>query len=413
MVDVHDQLAGLKLEADGRQASPGSSPPHRRAPDPAEELVVAEQHQAQLDVLGPHRQVRIRDGEAAPDLGVEVELDLSQRSFDACLEEKGLEPLRLLGRQDDLRVLPGQLDQCGGTPDQRLGLAPAEVEAAFGLAHAHPNPLPTVGAEPAAGDQRRPEPCRQLMVRGLRLAEGGRLPLQLAGLRQLTVRFEVDDPRAGGKVVEKRGQVGVEVGRVELHAGEGRPGLQPRQLVLPVGADVTPQPVQLDRPAQPGNRSPAAAGAEHDLTARPHRHPRHRHHGALVAGVEETQALDLVAEELGPNRSAGGRGEDVEDASAHGELAGLLDQRLPGVAELGQSGSHRVEVGPGAGEQLDCCGGQRLRRQRRPHGCPAGGDDQARFGAARQRGEGFQTAAHGGVHGGRPVQEGDRDLGEK
>ena len=45
---------------------------------------------------------------------------------------------------------------------------------------------------------------------------------------------------------------------------------------------------------------------------------------ALGEGRERAHRLDLVAEELDPERLAAGRREDVDDAAAHGELAAIV-----------------------------------------------------------------------------------------
>ncbi len=57
---------------------------------------------------------------------------------------------------------------------------------------------------------------------------------------------------------------------------------------------------------------------------------------ALRERGEGAERLDLVAEELDPDRLASGRGEDVDDAAADGDLPALLDalrSRVPGQRE--------------------------------------------------------------------------------
>ena len=104
---------------------------------------------------------------------------------------------------------------------------------------------------------------------------------------------------------------------------------------------------------------------------------------ALGEGREPAHRLDLVAEELDPGRPVLGRGEDVEDSAAHGELPALghlVDPLVTGGRKIG--GDHRRidllpdrdrEAGraePGAGNGL----GQRDRRWRRPRAAsPPGG----------------------------------------
>jgi hypothetical protein len=55
---------------------------------------------------------------------------------------------------------------------------------------------------------------------------------------------------------------------------------------------------------------------------------------ALIRDLEVADLLDRVAEELHPQRMLLGRGEDVDDAAAHGDLAAGADQVGPGVADL-------------------------------------------------------------------------------
>ena len=198
-------------------------------------------------------------------------------------------------------------------------------------------------------------------------------------------------------MIEKAGQVGIEVRGVELDAREGCAGFEPGQLVLPVGADIAPEPVELGRLPQPGDRPPTPLGAEHHLAPGAHRHPRHRHHRPLVAGIEQAETLDLVTEELGPGRRPARGGIDVEDAAADGVLAWFLDQRFPGVSDLRQARGDLIEVGPRARQELDRGPGQRLWRQRWPLRGAAGGDDDAGLGAGAQRRYRFQAATDSGV----------------
>ncbi len=65
---------------------------------------------------------------------------------------------------------------------------------------------------------------------------------------------------------------------------------------------------------------------------------------ALGEGREPAQRLDLVAEQLDPHRPLLGRGVDVEDASAHRELAALEDLLLALVAQLDQALERLLEV---------------------------------------------------------------------
>ncbi len=55
-------------------------------------------------------------------------------------------------------------------------------------------------------------------------------------------------------------------------------------------------------------------------------------HRALVGHVEGGQPVDLVAEQVDAHRRVRGRGEHVDDAAAHRDLAAVLDLVLPAVA---------------------------------------------------------------------------------
>ena len=65
---------------------------------------------------------------------------------------------------------------------------------------------------------------------------------------------------------------------------------------------------------------------------------------ALGEGREPAHRLDLVAEELDPNRPLLGRGEGVEDAAAEGELAALLDLLDAFVAGGDEAAGDQVEL---------------------------------------------------------------------
>ncbi len=84
----------------------------------------------------------------------------------------------------------------------------------------------------------------------------------------------------------------------------------------------------------------------------------------LREGGERADRLDLVAEELDADRLAAGRGEDVDDAAADGELAAVvdaLDACVPGERErLGE----RLDADLGAGAELDLDGTRGGRRHR-------------------------------------------------
>ncbi len=101
---------------------------------------------------------------------------------------------------------------------------------------------------------------------------------------------------------------------------------------------------------------------------------------ALSEGRERAHRLDLVAEELDPERLAAGRREDVDDAAAHRELAAIVDPLDPLVAgereRLRQALDPWLESRP----QLDRLG-TRIRRRQPLRERPSRGADES---AARQ-----------------------------
>jgi len=66
--------------------------------------------------------------------------------------------------------------------------------------------------------------------------------------------------------------------------------------------------------------------------------------GALGERREGANRLDLVAEEVDPQRLAAGRRKHVDDAAAHGELAALVSAIDPGVAREREVLRERVEA---------------------------------------------------------------------
>ena len=147
-----------------------------------------------------------------------------------------------------------------------------------------------------------------------------------------------DDPRALGQQLGRRGQVVEE---------------QRRQHLRPLGLQSVGQPLQavaepvevargLVRGSARGSRSSGISSrtgcTRTELT---------RSVDNCVDGDELAQRLDPVAEEVDANGPARGGGEDVEDAAADGELAAVLDDVGPRVAEVGEP------LGEGVGRQLE------------------------------------------------------------
>ena len=73
-----------------------------------------------------------------------------------------------------------------------------------------------------------------------------------------------------------------------------------------------------------------------------------RANGALIGRIERAQRVDLVPEELEPDRQRQGRREDVDDAAPAGELAPPGDFEDGDVAQVEQLAQERVLADAGA-----------------------------------------------------------------
>ena len=83
-------------------------------------------------------------------------------------------------------------------------------------------------------------------------------------------------------------------------------------------------------------------------------------------GGERPQGLDLVAEQLDPDGLSARRGEHVDDPTANGELAPLLDSLVPFVAGEREALDQPIDTELIAGSKAD---GRRPRaRGRDPFG---------------------------------------------
>ena len=86
--------------------------------------------------------------------------------------------------------------------------------------------------------------------------------------------------------------------------------------------------------------------------------------GSLVGRVEGAERVDLVAEELDPDRQRGGWREDVDDSTAPGELAAAGDLRRRRVAEGKQLPQERLRPQPATDPQAARLVGQVIGRDR-------------------------------------------------
>ena len=116
--------------------------------------------------------------------------------------------------------------------------------------------------------------------------------------------------------------------------------------------------------------------------------------GSLVVDAERGEAVDLVAPQVDPDRAVGGRREHVDDRSPAGELAPVLDQLLPPVAELDEAVGELVGVDDVAGvdgDRDDLGGPGPEALEEGPHT----GDDHGRGGSGiAESPQQFQPPAH-------------------
>ena len=120
----------------------------------------------------------------------------------------------------------------------------------------------------------------------------------------------------------------------------------------PVGQRLPGEPGEVEREplrqaraeaAEPGPDLVGAALREEELRRRQERELADGLHGPLVGRVEGTEAVDLVAEELDPDRQRRRRREHVDDAAPARELAAAGDLEDGGVAALEELREERVQ----------------------------------------------------------------------
>ena len=88
---------------------------------------------------------------------------------------------------------------------------------------------------------------------------------------------------------------------------------------------------------------------EHDLAHRPELQLLHLALRALAQGIEAADGLDRGAEEVEPHGLGAAAGEDVDQAAAHGILAGLDHGTGPAIAVAVEIGEQRIAVAAPAG----------------------------------------------------------------
>ena len=136
-------------------------------------------------------------------------------------------------------------------------------------------------------------------------------------------------------------------------ASRSRPSF-PRQGLGVEPGEVGRQPLRepgrgATEPVADGRR---AAGRQQELGGRQEQSALDRADRALVGRVERAERVDLVAEELDPDRQRQRRREDVDDAAPPRRFAAAGDLGDRHVAEVEQLAQERVLVDPGAEPQL-------------------------------------------------------------
>ncbi len=181
--------------------------------------------------------------------------------------------------------------------------------------------------------------------------------------------------RVRGQVVGGAGEVRIDEVKVAVGGGEAaqladgpgvvlqRLGQGGKVLQLPAavgGGHLFPAVVDVaGQPQQPAGGQPGQSlGGGQDLRAVDVLHP------ALGGRVEYAHAVQFVPPELRPDGLLGGGRIEVQNAAAHGKLAGALHLLAPGIARSGQPVAELVQVVARPHLQLkagprQCGGGQR------------------------------------------------------
>ena len=224
---------------------------------------------------------------------------------------------------------------------QSFGSSPASTSSA----------APLVGLAPQ--ERRRPRRCRR--ARRGRAACPGSMWSSAGRRRQLR------RPDLGG-VADREGprprpaRLGRRRGR---SSGSSVVALEPGE----VAGEPLGQPVRR-APESTADRRPRRRTRQQELRRGQQDGALDRARRALVGRVEGAQRVDLVAEELDPDRQLHRRREDVDDAAPPRELAATGDLGDRRVAEVEQVAQERVLVEPGADQELARLGGQVVRRDR-------------------------------------------------
>ncbi len=387
VVDVDDEVAGRQAFEDVARDDPPQGPRAADADGP-EQLAVGDEREPVRAAGEAAVQAAIDERDGPRRWGGLDPLDDPDRL--PGLLEQLREARRLVGGQHDAgAVRPPALDGIDhpGRPTEREGgLPPAEEVARRQRSARHRAALGRLGFPRELERSRRHEAALPVARREVR-----RRPVlgQVAGPHQLgpslvrlapeelgglgdVARLVEHDERARLEVVEARR--GRQLGCPDLCgiADRHRPCLAHGQRRSKVVRGAL-EPVEVRSqafgepgggPAQPVADRRDAARWQQELGRRQEHGLVDDPHGALVGGVEGAQRVDLVAEELDPDRERQRGREDVDDAAPTGELAPTRDLGHRDVAEFQQLPEQCVLMQPGAGPEPAWLGRQVAGRDR-------------------------------------------------
>ena len=167
------------------------------------------------------------------------------------------------------------------------------------------------------------------------------------------------DDGISGQVVRHPGELGIEVGKQELGAGQQQSGTHALdELATLPSREPELRGTVVDRAGGVGaeTRAPELGDRqEEQLLDRAERPLRRR--------VESAEALDGVTQEFQPGRLAIADREDVEDAAAQREVARVLDERHAVIPPLDEARDERVRRDRLAGDHVRDRGGELGPRQ--------------------------------------------------
>ena len=242
--------------------------------------------------------------------------------------------------------LPGQLEGPRRRPAGASSRAAGDRSTASPSAARRPRPARPAARRPGATGTRRPRRGRRARrARAACPGRCGRAPVAGASWAAQTsaaspTAIARDAPAAAGRSGSSA---------APSNRARSAPSRSPRRAAaLPRRSRIAATPPVGSRNSDAGRRT-----ARSTFAGRP-----------LVGRVERAQRVDLVAEELDPDRQVHRRREHVDDAAAPRELAAAGDLRHGRVAEIEQVAQQRVLVEPGADPQLPRLGRQVVGRDR-------------------------------------------------